>query len=87
MLLDLFDSFAGCGLWNRFLRFVRLLRVRSEVEKIIHWVSEILLTSKIVFCGLDGYMPEQKLDLLKLTPAVVAQFRTGAPQVVWGNVF
>jgi hypothetical protein len=31
-------------------------------------------------------MPEQELNLLKLTAAVVAQLRTGPAQVVWCNV-
>ncbi len=32
-------------------------------------------------------MPEQELNLLELTAAVVAQFGTGPPQVVRRNVF
>ena len=66
--------------------FRLLLRVRSEVEKIVHWMPEILLAAEIAFRGLDRCMPEQELNLLQLTTAVVTQFRTGPPQVVRGNV-
>ena len=57
--------------------FRLLLRVRSEVEKIVHWMPEILLAAEIAFRGLDRCMPEQELNLLQLTTAVVTQFRTG----------
>jgi len=57
-----------------------------EVKKIIHRMPEILLASKIVFCGLHGNMPEQELDLLKLTTIAVAKFRASSSQVVRCNV-
>jgi hypothetical protein len=53
-----------------------LLRVRSEVKKIVYWMPEILFAPEIAFRGLDRCMPEQELNLLKLTTAVVTQFRT-----------
>jgi len=52
--------------------FRLLLRARSEVEKIIYWMPEILFAAKIAFSSLDRCMPEQELNLLKLTTAVVA---------------
>jgi hypothetical protein len=63
-----------------------LLRICSEVEKIVHWMPEILFAAEIAFGGLDRCVPEQELNLLQLTAAVVTQFRAGPPQVVRGNV-
>jgi len=57
--------------------FGRLLWVRSEVEKIVHRMPEILFATKIVLCGLHRCVTQQKLDLLEFTTAVVAQFRAG----------
>jgi hypothetical protein len=37
---------------------------RSEVEKIVHRMSEILFAAEIAFRGLHGCMPQQELDLL-----------------------
>ena len=58
----------------------------SEVKKIVHRVSEILLTTEITFRRLDGCMPQQELNLLQLAAAAVAQLRTGSPQVMRCNV-
>lgn len=66
--------------------FRLLLPIRPEVEKIVRWMPEILFAAEIAFRGLDRCMPEQELNLLKLTTAVATQFRTGPPQVVRGNV-
>ena len=63
----------------------RLLRFRSEVKKIIHRMPEILLATEIAFRGLHRCMPEQELNLLQFTTAVVAQLRTGPAQIVRGN--
>ena len=63
-----------------------LLRVRSEVEKIVHRMPEILFAAKIAFRGLDRCMPEQELNLFQLTSAVVTQFRTGSPKIMRGDV-
>jgi len=65
--------------------FRLLLRIRSEVEKIVHRMSEILFAAEIAFRGLHRCMPEQELNLLQLTTAVVAQLGTGPAQVVRGN--
>jgi len=66
--------------------FCMLLCVRSKVEKIIHWMSEILFAAEITLCGLHGYMSQQELNLLQFTTAVMAQLRTGSPQIMRGNV-
>jgi hypothetical protein len=42
-----FYSIAGPGRRDRFITFRLLLRVHSEIEKIVHWVPEILFAAKI----------------------------------------
>jgi hypothetical protein len=63
-----------------------LLALRSEVEKIVYWMSQILLAAEIVFGGLDRDMPEQELDLLQLTTPIMAELRTRSPQIMRGDV-
>jgi hypothetical protein len=84
-LLCFFYSFADRGRLDRVILLRLLPRVHSEIEKIIHWMPEILLAAEIAFRGLDRCVTEQELNLLKLTTAVVAQLRTSPPQVVRGN--
>src|SRR5215467_9384730 len=72
-LVCVFYNSAGSVRRDTFFRFRLLLRIRSEVEKIIHGMPKILFTAKIVFRGLDRCMSEQELNLLKLTATVVAQ--------------
>jgi len=62
--------------------FRLLLRDRSEVKKIVYRMSEILFAAEIAFRGLNRCVPQQKLNLLKLTTAVVTQLRTGPPKVM-----
>ncbi len=38
--------------------FRLLLRVHPEIEKIVHWMAEILLAAEIAFRGLDRCMTE-----------------------------
>src|SRR6266568_9669867 len=56
--------------------------LRSELKKVVHWMSEILFAAEIAFRCLDGCMPQQELNLLQLATATVAQFRAGSPQVM-----
>jgi hypothetical protein len=72
-LMYLFCSLCGPVCWNRFLAFLLPHRIRSEVEKIVYWMPEILFAAEIAFCGLEGGMPQQKLNLLQLTALVVAR--------------
>jgi hypothetical protein len=81
-----FYNFASPVRRHRFHRFRLLLRIRSEVEKIVHWMSQILFAAEIAFRGLNRCVAQQELNLLKLATAVVAQFRTGPAKVVWCNV-
>jgi hypothetical protein len=60
----LFYSFAGPVRRDGSHMLRLLLPVRSEVEKVVHWMPEILFAAEIAFRGLHGCMPEQELDLL-----------------------
>ena len=62
----LFYTLAGSGRRDRLILLRLLLRVHSEVEKIVHWMPEILLAAEIAFRRLDGCVPQQELNLLKL---------------------
>src|SRR6476620_9039833 len=72
--------------WGRFTIVFVGLPVRSEVKKIVHRMSEILFAAKIAFRRLHGYVPQQELNLLKLSAVRVAQLRTGSPQVMRRNM-
>jgi hypothetical protein len=76
-LVGRFYSFTGRQ--RRFLMFGLLLCVRSEIEKIVQWMPEILFAAEIAFRGLDRCVPEQKLNLLQFTPAIMAQLGTSSP--------
>jgi len=54
----LFYSGAGPGCRDRFITFRLLLTVHSEVEKIVHWMPEVLFATEIAFCGLNRCMAE-----------------------------
>jgi hypothetical protein len=58
----------------------------SEVKKVVHWMSEILFAAEIAFRCLDGYMPQQELNLLQLATVGVTQLRAGPPQVMRRNM-
>ncbi len=80
--------FYGRGSFHRGRLKIHVMRlyVRSEVKKIVYRVSEILFAAEIAFRRLDGCMPQQELNLLKLATAAVAQLRTGSPQVMRCNM-
>src|SRR5580704_12750481 len=61
--------------------------LRSQLKKVVHWMSEILFTAEITLRCLDRCMPQQELDLLQLATTCVAQFRAGSPQVMRRNMF
>ena len=81
-----FYRVAGPFRRDRFTLVCLRLHVRSEIEKIVHRMAEILLAAEIAFRGLDRCMTEQELNLLQLATAIVAQLRAGPPQVVRCNV-
>ena len=84
-LVCLFYSVADPLRRDRFL-MLRLLGIRSEVEKIIHWMSEILFAAEIALRCLHRCMPQQELNLLQLSSTVMTQLRAGPPQIVGGNM-
>jgi len=50
-----------CG---RFTIVIMRTRVRSEVKKVVHWMSEILFAAEIAFGRLHRCVPQQELNLL-----------------------
>jgi len=58
----------------------------SQLEQIVHGMSEILLAAKITLCRLNGGVAQQELNLLDLPAARMTQLRAGPAQVVWRNV-
>ena len=71
----LFYSFAGLVRRNRFHMFRLPLPIRSEVEKVVYWMPEILFAAEIAFRRLDRCMSQQELNLLQFTTTVVTQLR------------
>ena len=68
--------------WSGFIIVFLRPPVRSEVKKVVHWMSEILFAAEIAFRCLDGCMPQQELNLLQLATTAVAQLRAGPPQIM-----
>jgi len=85
-LVGRFYRFTGRQGRDRFLKLVLLLCVRSEVEKIVHWMPEVLFAAEIAIRGLDRCVPQQKLNLLQFTSAIMAQLGTSSPKIVRRNV-
>lgn len=44
-----------------------------DTKFVVYSYSQPLLAADIAFCGLHRYMPEEKLDLLKLASRIVAE--------------
>jgi len=65
--------------------FLRL-PLGSQLKKVVHWMSEILFATEIAFGRLHGYMPQQELNLLKLSAVRVAQLRTRSPEIMRRNM-
>ena len=61
-------------------------KARVEVKAIVHWLSEILLATKIALGRLHRCVSQQELNLLQLPATAVTQLSTGSPQVVGSNV-
>src|SRR5579864_1870965 len=64
-----------------FFLFLLRLNVLPEVKQIVYRMPEILFAAEIAFRGLHRCVPQQKLNLLQLTTAVVTQLRAGPTQV------
>ena len=60
-----------------------------DTEFVVYGYSQTLLAANIAFGGLHRDMPEKKLYLLELAPRIMAETRTGPPEIMWretGNV-
>lgn len=57
-----------------------------QPEAVVHRIAKILLAAQIALGGLHRRMPQQELNLLQFTTAVVAQLCARSPQVVGRNV-
>ena len=68
------------------VRFLRL-DVVSKVKKVVYRMSQILLATEIAFRSLNRCVPQQELNLLQLSSAVMTQLRTGPPQIMRRDVF
>jgi len=53
-----------------------------DTKSVVNSYSQTLLAANIAFCGLHRYMPEEKLDLLKLASRIMAEPRTGPPEIM-----
>ena len=62
-----------------------LLHRYPQLYSIIWRVHQILLGAKVSLGRLHGCVPQQQLDLLKLSAGSAAHFRATAPQVVRGD--
>ena len=62
------------------------LDIRFKVEKIIHWMSEVLFAAKVPLRCLHRCMPQQELNLLQLSSTVMTQLRARSPQIVRGDM-
>jgi len=50
-----------------------------EPDRVVHSILKTLLTTQIPFCGFDGNVSEEKLDLFELTSCLMAQSGTCPP--------
>jgi hypothetical protein len=53
-----------------------------DTKFVVYSYSQTLLAANIAFCGLHRDMPEEKLDLLKLASQIMAEPRTGPPEIM-----
>jgi hypothetical protein len=60
----------------------RWFPVRFEVKQVVYGMPEILLAAEITLGRLYGRVPQQELNLLQRSSAVMTQLRTGPPQIV-----
>ena len=55
---------------------------RFDAKSVVYCHSQTLLAANIAFGGLHRDMPEEKLDLLKLAPRIMAEACTGPPEIM-----
>lgn len=54
-----------------------------DAQPVVHCDPQTLLAADVALRCLYRDMPEKELDLLKLAAGIMAESRTGAPQIVW----
>ena len=54
-----------------------------DTKFVVYSYSQTLLAANIAFCGLHRDMPKEKLDLFKLASRIMAEPRTGPPEIMW----
>ena len=60
----------------------RASRLRFDTDAVVHGSVNPLLAAEIAFSGLDGNVPEKKLDLFQLSARSMAQLRARTPQIM-----
>lgn len=58
------------------------LASRFDADFVVHGESQLLFAATIDFSGLDRYMSEEKLDLVKILSGQTTQTRAGASHIV-----
>ena len=61
-------------------------RARLDAQPVVYGVPKLLFAPEVTLGRLDRDVPEQKLDLVQFAAGQVAQSRTGASQVVRGQL-
>ena len=56
-----------------------------EPDRVIHGILKPLLAAQIPFCGFDGNMSQEKLNLLEFTSCLMAESRTCPAQIMWSK--
>jgi hypothetical protein len=56
-----------------------------DTKFVVYSYSQTLLAANVAFRGLHRDVPEEKLDLLKLASRIMAEPRTGPPEIMWSE--
>ena len=54
-----------------------------DAKPVVHRDSQSLLAADVALRSLHRYMPEKKLDLLKLAAGIMTESSTGPSKIVW----
>jgi hypothetical protein len=63
-------------------RVIRPFRSWFDADFVVDGESELLLAAEVLFRCLDGYMAEEKLNLVELATGQVTEARTCPPEIV-----
>jgi hypothetical protein len=56
-----------------------------EPDRVSHGILKTLLAAKIPFCGFDGNVSQEKLNLLEFTSRLMAESCSCPAQVMWSK--